>query len=308
MSTKFLKGISDISDSYAGFILDQWGVLHDGTKAAEHVVEVLKELKGRKKFVIILSNSGKNAEKNKERLKDLGIGPSLYDAIVTSGEMTQRGLQDQSEGFFEGLGKTAYVMSRGGDLSVLDGTGIDAVDDIAKADFLLISGSDAPEKTIEDYEPALKKAAQRSLIALCANPDSRAVVQGGHVMGAGTIARRYKDFGGVVHYIGKPHQPIFQHCIKILQDQDIYPGQTIMVGDAMAHDILGASLVNIDSCLVKAGLHASAFKTVKTADDVTKALNNLSSQYNNVKPTYLVDRFKWGEPLPDRKHKKRSIF
>jgi len=34
MSTKFCQGISDISDSYAGFIIDQWGVLHDGSEGA----------------------------------------------------------------------------------------------------------------------------------------------------------------------------------------------------------------------------------------------------------------------------------
>lgn len=308
MTTKFCKGISDISDSYAGFIIDQWGVLHNGEKPYDGVVECLKELKSRNKYIIILSNSGKPSAINKERMKEIGIGPTLYDEILTSGEMTWRGLKAQEEGFFKDIGKTCYVISRGDDRSILDDTDVMAVDDITKADFLLISGSDAPQKTIADYEPVLKKAAQRSLKALCANPDSLAVVKDGHVMGAGSIARRYKDFGGVVHYIGKPHQPIFQHCIKILQSKDIYPGQTIVIGDAMAHDILGASMVNIDSCLVKIGLHASNFKSAKSAADVSKALANLSTQYNGVKPTYLVDRLKWGDPLPDRKHKKRGDF
>lgn len=67
--TKFCNGISDISDSYAGFIIDQWGVLHDGHKPYDGVVDCLKELKSRKKHIIILSNSGKRAEANKERLK-----------------------------------------------------------------------------------------------------------------------------------------------------------------------------------------------------------------------------------------------
>lgn len=306
MTTKFCKGISDISDSYSGFIIDQWGVLHDGEKPYDGVVECLKELKGRNKFVIILSNSGKTSELNKERLKAVGIGPSLYDEIVTSGEMTYRGLKTQDDGFFTNIGKKCYIISRGGDRSIIEGTGVEAVDDINDAEFLLISGSDAPEKTIEDYEPILKKAAQKRLKALCANPDSRAVIGNSHVMGAGTIARRYTDFGGVINYIGKPHQPIYQYCMRMLQQKDIYPGQTIMIGDAMGHDILGASLVNIDSCLVKNGLHRAAFKNMDNAGDIDKALKLLSTQYNNVKPTYLVDRMKWGNPLPDRKHKKRA--
>lgn len=105
MTTKFCQGISDISDSYSGFIIDQWGVLHDGDKIFDGVVECLKELKSRNKFVIILSNSGKTAEANKERLKKMGLGPSLYDVIMTSGEMTFQGLKNQDEGVFKGLGK-----------------------------------------------------------------------------------------------------------------------------------------------------------------------------------------------------------
>ncbi len=304
--TKFCKGISDISDSYSGFIIDQWGVLHNGEKPYDGVVECLKELKSRKKHIIILSNSGKRAAENKERLKKIGIGPSLYDVILTSGEMTWQGINNQTDGIFEGLGKKVYVISRGGDRSIVDGLDIEVVDCPSKADFLIISGSDAPDKTLEDYEPTLKLAVKHRLTALCANPDSRGVMGKQSIMGPGTLARRYTDFGGVVHYIGKPHQPIFKECIKILQDQNIYPGQTIVIGDALAHDILGGNMVNIDTCLVKTGLHATSFQNAKTAASTEKALMLLANQFNSVRPKFLVDRLKWGDPLPDRKHKKRA--
>lgn len=307
IKTKFCEGISDISDSYMGFIIDQYGVLHDGEKPYEGVVDCLKELKGRGKYIIILSNSGKRAEENKQRLKKIGIGPSLYDTIITSGEMTWQGLNNQDEGFFKNLGRKCYLISRGGDTSIVDGLDIEIVDDVKAADFLLISGSDAPKKTLEDYEPVLKGAVRKRLTALCANPDSRGVMGAAYIMGPGTIARRYKDFGGVVHYIGKPHQPIYQRCIQILQQKEIYPGQTIMVGDAMAHDILGGNLVNIDTCLVKDGLHSAAFHKAETPAEIDKALSILVAQYNNVRPKFLVDTLKWGKALPDRKHKKRKV-
>lgn len=289
-----------------GFIVDQWGVLHDGETPYEGVVECLKELKARKKFIIILSNSGKRALENKERLKSLGIGPSLYDAIVTSGELTWQGLKTQDDTVFRNLGKTCFLISRGGDHSIINDTGVEDIDDPAKADFLLISGSDAPFKTLEDYEPALKACARRRLKAICANPDNKAVVGPNYVMGAGMIARRYEEFGGVVHYIGKPHKPIFQHCIGLLQKKEIYPGETVMIGDTMAHDILGGAGINIDTCLVKNGVHNGSFKQAKTLGDVDKSLNILMAQHNNVRPTYLVDRLRWGKALPDRKHRKRA--
>lgn len=306
IKTKFCEGISDISDSYAGFILDQWGVLHDGEKAYDGVIDCLKELKARKKHVLILSNSGKRALENKERLKKLGIGPSLYDQIITSGEMSWQGMNDQDTKPFVGLGQKCYLISRGGDRSIVDGLDIEVVDDIKNATFLLVSGADSPEKTLEDFEPTLKQAARMGMPMLCANPDSRGVMGSQNIMGPGTLARRYQDFGGVVDYIGKPHQPIFQHCIKILQAKEIYPGQTIMVGDAMAHDILGASLVNIDTCLVQTGLHEAMFQKAKTPTELDKTIHNLAIQYNNVRPKYLVSHLHWGKALPDRKHKKRK--
>lgn len=306
MTTKFCQGISDISDSYSGFIIDQWGVLHDGDKLFDGVVECLKELKSRNKFIIILSNSGKTAEVNKERLKKMGLGPSLYDVIMTSGEMTYQGLKSQDEGVFKDLGKKCYLIRRGDDTSIVDDLDVEIVEDVNDADFMIISGSDAPNKSIEDYEPALRKAAQKRLKALCANPDSQAIRGMGAIMGPGTIARRYQDFGGVVHYIGKPHQPIFQHCLKILQQNDIYPGQTVIIGDSMAHDIVGGSMANIDTCLVKIGLHNAAFKTVKDRAELTKAVNLLAGRFNNVHPNYMVNKLVWGNPLPDRKHRKRT--
>lgn len=306
--TKFCQGISDISDSYRAFILDQWGVLHNGERCYEGVIDCLKELRNRNKYIIILSNSGKRSDQNKEKLKQLGIGPSLYDAIVTSGEVTWQGLKDQSEGYFQNMGKSCFLMSRGGDRSIVDGLDVEVVDDVTKASFLLISGTEAPEKNMVDhYEPILKMAVRRRLKAICANPDSRALLGSEYFMGPGLIARRYEDFGGVVHYIGKPHKPIYQHCIRLLQMKEIFPGETVMVGDTMAHDIVGAAGVNIDTCLVKNGLHFGAFKTCNTPYDVDKALNILTLQYNNVRPTYLVDRLRWGRALPDRKHKKRKL-
>ncbi len=304
--TKFCQGISDISDSYMGFIIDQWGVLHDGEKPYEGVIECLKMLKDRKKHIIILSNSGKRAAPNIARLKSMGITEDLFDVLLTSGEMAWQGMHDQDDGFFKNLGKNVYVISRGGDRSIVDGLDLNVVEDVKDADFLVISGADSPQKTIEDYEPILKAAVRKQITALCANPDSRGVMGRDYIMGPGTLARRYMDFGGVVHYIGKPHMPIFKHCIKILQEQEIYPGHTIMIGDSMAHDIVGGHMANLDTCLVKSGLHAPAFQKCTDPGDVDKSLIILTNQYNNVRPTYLLNTLKWGKALPDRKHRKRK--
>ena len=164
--TKFCQGISDISDSYTGFILDQWGVLHDGKKVFPEVMEVLRELKDRGKEVIILTNSSKRAEPNIEKLDKIGIPEDLYTHMVSSGEMIWRGLKNRNTGIFHRLGEKVYVINRGDDASIVDDLDVKVVKDIDKADFLLIAGTDAPEKTLDDYNAILKKASQKRLKAL----------------------------------------------------------------------------------------------------------------------------------------------
>ena len=304
--TKFCAGLSDISDTYMGCIIDDWGVLHDGEDAFEGAVDCLKELKQRKKQVIILSNDRKTADEKKKELKKMGIGPSLYAHIVTPSQVISDALDNQKEGLFEGLGKKAYVITRQNDLSVLKDTDIEVVEDIEKADFVLLLGMDYPMKTLEFYDKDIRRAIQRRLKAVCANQDSRGLIGTNFLTGPGLLAKRYEDAGGIVYYIGKPHAYIFKHCIELLQKKDVFPSHTVMMGDTMAHDIVGAHAMGIDTCLFKSGLHAANFMHCTTLKEVDNTLKNLIIQYGNIMPKYLVDEMRWGNALPDRKHKKRK--
>lgn len=304
--TKFCAGISDISDSYMGCIIDDWGVLHDGEDAFPGAVDCLKELKERKKQVIILTNDRKRADEKKIELKKMGIGPSLYSHIVTPTDVLQKQFTEPTEEIFKQLGQRAYVITRRGDLSILDGTAIEVVEDIERADFVLLLGMDYPMKTLETYDTEIRRAIQRRLKAVCVNQDSKGLIGTNFLLGPGLLARRYEDAGGIVHYIGKPHAYIFKHCIGLLQEKEVYPSHTVMFGDTMAHDILGANAVGIDTCLFKSGLHAANFMHCKNLKEVNNTLRNLIIQYNNVMPNYLVDEMRWGNALPDRKHKKRK--
>ena len=97
--TKFCQGISDISDSYQAFLIDQWGVLHNGVEPYDGAIDCLRELKARNKVVIILSNSGKRASVKPETLAGLGILPDLYTTLVTSGEIAYQGMRRPEGGF-----------------------------------------------------------------------------------------------------------------------------------------------------------------------------------------------------------------
>jgi HAD superfamily hydrolase (TIGR01459 family) len=304
-NTKFCQGISDISDSYTGFIIDTWGVLHDGEKVFESAVDCLKELKARNKFVLLMSNSEKDAVQTSAELKKLGLPDGLYNEILTSGELLKQGIEKQNDGIFTGLGKTCFLVGGERSRNFLKGISVDVVEKIESASFLFISGWDDLKPDIEAYEDVLREAVRRRIKVLCVNPDGRALQSIQFSAGPAMIAKRLQELGGVVQMIGKPYKPIYHHAIKILHQNDIYPGQTVMVGDSMGHDIIGGALVNMDTCLVKNGVHLPIFKVADSPASVNKVLNTLISQYNSIRPTYLVDRLKWGKALPDRKHKKR---
>jgi HAD superfamily hydrolase (TIGR01459 family) len=306
-NTKFCQGISDISDSYTGFVIDTWGVIHNGETLFDTVSDCLKELQGRKKFVMLLSNTEQRADEASAELKAMGLPSAMYNSIVTSGEMLWQGINNQTEGIFTGLGDSYYLIGGDRTREFMKTLPVTEVKDVAEAKFLLVSGWDALPADISVFEDTMREAIRKRLKILCVHPDSRAMLVPNHVMGASAqIAKRLQELGGVVNIIGKPFRPIYHHCITVLHRNDIYPGQTVMIGDTMAHDIVGASLVNMDTCLVRNGFHAPLFKTATTPGEVNKMLNMLIAQYNGVRPTYLVDRLKWGKALPDRKHRRRT--
>lgn len=300
---RICEGVSELSDSYSGIILDQWGVIHDGHRPYEGVIDALTELKKRGRQIILLSNSGKRAEPNAQRLKEMGFDLALFDHIVTSGEMTWNGLRMQTEGIFKNLGKKCLLFSRGGDRSVIEGLDIEVVDSADDAEFILISGTDAPEKSLADYEPHLRIGVKRGLKLLCANPDTKAIMGNRTLLGPGQIAKRYIDFGGVAHFIGKPYTPIFQYAQSLFDN--VLPSGVVVIGDSLSHDILGGLQSNFDTCLVGSGLHNTAFKGLESEQSRAKALNILTKNFG-VRPQYFIPSLKWGRALPDRKNKRRG--
>jgi HAD superfamily hydrolase (TIGR01459 family) len=303
---RLCQGISELCDSYTGYILDQWGVLHDGIKPYDGAIEALTELKNRHKQIIVLSNSGKRASDNGKRLQSLGFDLNLFDHIITSGELTWLGLKERKSGVFEGLGDKCLLISRGHDKTLVDGLGLKIVEKAEDATFILVSGMDDPPKgrTVADLEPLLRIGVQKKLKMICANPDLQALIGASSHAGAGAVAKRYEEFGGVVRYIGKPFPPIFRHAQGLFRD--VLPSTTVIIGDSLPQDIMGGINCGLDTCLVATGIHAASFRAVKGREDCHKVLRMLGTNFG-VKPNFWIPKFHWGKVLLDRKNKRRKV-
>ena len=51
-----LSGFAPLADRYDGFVLDLWGVIHDGVNAFPHAVDCLRRLRNAGKRTLLLSN------------------------------------------------------------------------------------------------------------------------------------------------------------------------------------------------------------------------------------------------------------
>ncbi|HLB06963.1 MAG TPA: aspartate carbamoyltransferase catalytic subunit [Alphaproteobacteria bacterium] len=92
MTTPLIGGVSELADGYRGFVLDVWGVLHEGGAVFPGALDALSRLRQMGKRVVLLSNAPRRAARVAATLKDKGLGEAFYDGLVTSGEATRRAL------------------------------------------------------------------------------------------------------------------------------------------------------------------------------------------------------------------------
>jgi HAD superfamily hydrolase (TIGR01459 family) len=300
----FCQGLYELMDSYDGFILDQWGVLHNGIQPYENVIDALNHLKQRRKQVVILSNSAKRADDNIERLKRLGIKPGLYKSVVTAGEVTWQGLKEKKEPPFKGLGDHCYFISRPDDKSLLKELDLTLVNDVEQSQFILVTSFDSVHKKIEDLDPVFKKAAAKRIPMICANPDVVTVYGHERAVGPGAVANRYHELGGAVHYIGKPHKTIFRYCLGLFDG--VIPSRILVIGDSIQHDIAGAAAVDLDTAFVTSGIHASQFKSDASPEQKRKAMEQLALSYGGIRPTWVFDSLVWQTPEAALRERERA--
>ncbi|GLR66659.1 haloacid dehalogenase [Acidocella aquatica] len=243
-----------LAQNYDGFIVDLWGVVHDGVKPYPGVLDCLSRLRNAGKTVVFLSNAPRRPDSIAATLGAMGIGPSLYTGIMSSGEAVYLALRDRTDEF-AALGNKLYHLGPARDRGVFDTLPLGQVDDPAAADFLLNTGPDdvlGPQDP-ELYAPVLKAALRARIPMVCANPDLEVVRDGVRIICAGLLAEYYKADGGTVIQRGKPDPAIYKPTLAMLGTT---PARTLAIGDSLRTDIAGAKAAGIASCWVLSGIHA----------------------------------------------------
>jgi HAD superfamily hydrolase (TIGR01459 family) len=116
-----LSGLSEIAGDYDLFLVDQWGVIHDGETPYPGAIEALRRLRALGRPIVILSNSARRVHVGVAKMEALGIPQDLYDRLITSGELTWRALHERSDPFHAGLGRRCLLLSWGDDRGLTGG-------------------------------------------------------------------------------------------------------------------------------------------------------------------------------------------
>lgn len=251
---QFITSFANIASRYDAFIVDLWGVVHDGIAPFPAALDCLSRLCGRP--VLLLSNAPRRAASVQRTLRRLGIDDGLYSHILTSGEATWQALCDRTDPWFAALGSRAYHIGPPRDRGLLEGIDLTAVQAPTEADFVLNTGPDDERDTagLRVFLPELAACRAARLPMICANPDLEIIRGGQRVMCAGALAAWYEADGGDVRWIGKPDPAIYRRTLAMLGTPHDH---VLAIGDSLRTDIAGAAAAGIDSLWIWGGIHAA---------------------------------------------------
>jgi HAD superfamily hydrolase (TIGR01459 family) len=279
MSYTEIYGLRDVASRYRCLFVDAYGVLYDGGASFPGAPEALQQARAAGLKVCIVTNSASRIDVVAGRLAArAGVTPDHYDALVTSGEMSWRYLEDRQVP----LDAPIYVITEEGGPSWIDGVAQRRVDDVRQAGALLAIGMPYFTEAAfyaSDFAETLQTAVGLGLPMIVADSDETYPWRGVIRLGAGWIARLYGAMGGRLVEFGKPFRPIYEEAARRLGEPS--PGDILGIGDNLLTDIAGALGFGIDSLLVlEGGVHGD------------QPLAQLRGRRGPA-PTYVAPRLAW---------------
>ena len=257
-------------DDYDTFVIDLWGVMHNGISLNKKAIEAVDHLKKNSKKIVFLSNAPRPSAKVIDFLLKIKMDKKYLSNVVTSGEAAMRSINENK------FGKTFFHLGPPRDSSIFEKVQGNKTD-IDNCDFILCTGLlDEFEDDLDYYKKLLSKHTSKKLI--CTNPDL--IVHRGNQEEycAGYVAKIFEDLGGKAIYYGKPYKEIYEMCFKESE-------KVLAIGDNLRTDIKGANNLNKDSLFISDGIHRNEFNS---NTELEKLLNK-----HQVKANYFQKKLQW---------------
>ncbi|MDP2697564.1 TIGR01459 family HAD-type hydrolase [Thalassospira sp.] len=289
-SYEMISGLSEVMGKYDAVILDLWGVVHDGVTPYPQSIPALNALRAAGVPVALLSNAPRRSEVVIARMEEMGIARDLYGPAVASGEIAYRQLRTRTDPWYAALGRKVLRVGPGRDQSLFEGQDVDMVEDVADAEWVLVTGPNDDYDAVAVYEDLLHAARARDLPMLCPNPDREVIRGGDRIICAGAIAGRYEELGGNVRWEGKPLASAYDFC---LQAFNMGPdAKLLVVGDSLSTDVAGSNAAGLDIAFVTGGIHAEELNAPRGTLPDRDALDRLLT-ITGRQIAYAVGDFNW---------------
>lgn len=277
-------GLSAIALNYDVVLSDIWGVIHNGIAVFPDAADALNRFRQKGGSVILISNASRLSKAICDQLDALKVPRSVYDRVLTSGDMTREFCSDRKLTVFDlGPGNVGEIVN-----------GLDyQLGSIDDSDIAIASGALDNLSQLEGYRPILKKMLRRDLLLLCANPDVVTNLGGKQVPCSGAIAELYAQIGGKVYLAGKPNTRIFDRALNLAAELRAGPvgrDRVVVIGDSMRTDIVGAAASGLHSVFVTSGIHGIELGSTKPA--TLAALKQLFARHG-AEPTVVTRAVFW---------------
>lgn len=249
-----LAAVTDLVGEHEGFLIDLWGVVHDGEVLGEGVRDAIVELAARGARICFLSNTSRLGSDVAAELVTMGIPRETFLDVVSSGDVTREALVSRDEAVFARCPASPRVLHVGNLAYVpwLHETGLEIVLEAERAELVIATGSSSGEGALAEVRARLAPLAPRGVPLVCTNPDRLIPSRRGLGIGPGAIAHAYAELGGATFLFGKPHPPIYRAALARL---GCAPDRVVAIGDMLETDIAGARRASIASVLVTTGVH-----------------------------------------------------
>jgi HAD superfamily hydrolase (TIGR01459 family) len=284
-----LPGVRALAADYDDFIVDLWGVVHDGGAPFDGVIGALEGLAEAGRRVLFVTNTSRLGDEVEATLVGrLGIARRLFHDVVSSGDLTRAAILDRDRALFDGLPTSPRCVHLGdpGYVPWIFDLGLDFATDaeLPSADLVVVTGAPRDERGLEEMRVRLSPLAARGVPLLCTNPDRIIPSAAGAKLGPGAVAHAYAELGGRAVLYGKPHPPIYAEAKRRLGSDA--SRRLVALGDLLATDIRGAHAAGIASVLVvRTGGHASELTDAAAAEALFAR--------ERLRPDMMLDRFAW---------------
>lgn len=275
-----VNNFNNLINKYNYFLFDLWGVLYQkssnkNAKGTQEINKIFSEIRKKKKYIYIVSNSSGNKINIKNLLKKVKIKTKYVNDIFTAGDyaiadFTKKKKYYQfkfgNRCFFNGKNKYVYNFLKKKKIFFF-------VSSVNKADFII--GTNPDKKTL-----TLIKKVYKNKYFVCINADFLNIF---NKRCMGWYANKYFLKGGKVFYFGKPLN-LFDYLIK-KKNLAKKKKEILCIGDSLYHDIYGSLKSGFHSLLIKKSI---VYKTkIKTPNFI------IHEKKIHIKPTYTSKSLKF---------------